>query len=193
MEKTDFWISFCILIRCDVSKRSFRTYVQQQDMQHWFFSTRNICKLSVGKQTHHFTAYWSCQRWQGEKCCHHLCHSRSRFGTGKAPTTDCCIHQQQHTQKPIKIILISRTHLYPRDSWSLPCGLEPFGPALSASPPSFPSPSGPSSFLPGLSSPLPLWPMETISISVWNLNTDFKEKVHILANEQWLLTFLSAM
>lgn len=102
----------------------------------------------------------------------------------------CCIHRQQHTQKPIKIILISRTHLYPRDSWSLPCGLEPFGPALSASPPSFPSPSGPSSFLPGLSSPLPLWPMETISISVWNLNTDFKKKGSYFS--QWtMVAYLS--
>ena len=66
------------------------------------FSTRNICKLSVGKQTHHFTAYWSCQRWQGEKCCHHLCHSRSRLGTGKELMTDSAAHTNSNTQKPIK-------------------------------------------------------------------------------------------
>lgn len=54
------------------------------------FSSHNICKWSVGEQTHNFTAYWSCQHGQGEKCCHHLCHSCSTFGTGIGTDNTAC-------------------------------------------------------------------------------------------------------
>ena len=60
----------------------------------------------------------------------------------------------------------SLTHLCLRDFWSPPCGLEPFGPAPSVSPPFSPSPSGPSSSPPGLSSPQPPWPWDTNRMSL---------------------------
>lgn len=132
------------------------------------FCSQNIITLSVGKQTNYFTACWSCQHQHGDKSCHHFWHSCSRFGPSKQQWQQSLLHPRRDPYKheTDQIILIFRTHLCPRDFWSLPCGLLPFGPAPSVSPPSFPSPSGPSSSPPELSSPLPLWPMDTISISV---------------------------
>lgn len=67
------------------------------------FSSQNTCELSAGKQKHHFTAYWSCQHWQGEKCCLGFCHSCSRFGAGNSTDNSVCsIRSENHTNTHIQ-------------------------------------------------------------------------------------------
>lgn len=71
--------------QCPVAKQSFKALKKKKKKNRHetlIFPLKNIRELSVGKQEHHFTAYWSCQHWQTEKCCHDLCRSCSRFGSG---------------------------------------------------------------------------------------------------------------